>query len=494
MKTIAKFTFDKVRHDQENEVHLVLSLTAPKIDWQSKRPPVCINLVADVSGSMGGGKLEYAKQSMMKLVDHLQPGDYCGLVAFESGVHPVYQPVEITMARKQELRAKIGDLHTMGGTNFSGGMLQGLEFSNAMDLHEKVIRRIIMFTDGCANEGVARHRPEIVKLLSKNRGRTSLSAFGYGNDADQELMADVAKEGQGNYAFIKNPDDAISAFAKELGGLLSTYAQNIQIRVEPHNGHKILKVISDVDVTEDNGKVSIKMTDILSEEARHLVFHMQLSKQNQALPREMNVADVFISYDLIGEDGKKVTKEEQLKAKILFVKQGEEQDKPTQEVDALVAIAQMVEKQIESESFAKAGNFVAAAGILRTQSLDFEARGHIGISRGIGKMVECYAAPAAYAGSTSKRMSVQKGTSRGYGLSGSDDDAGDVLRDVGIQMSNAAMADMDGSFKGPIHVGGGPISPPVVPVVPNPIQVPVTSSKKTGSSKSGLSKSRSKRW
>lgn len=271
LETKARLTFDSVQFDKTNDAHVVVSLKAPKIDWQSKRPAVCVMPVIDISGSMRGAKLEYAKQSVMKLIDHLQPGDYCGIVAFESSVHVVSPPVEMTQARKDELKALVGKLQTIGGTNFSGGLLQGLEFLNEGDMPSGMLFRIIMFTDGCANEGVATKGPDIVKLLTANLGRSTVSAFGYGPDADQELLADVAKAGNGNYAFIRNPEEALSAFAKELGGLLSTFAQNLVIEVAPHKGHSIEEVLSDVTVEEKDEKVLIKLPDILSEEERR--FH-----------------------------------------------------------------------------------------------------------------------------------------------------------------------------------------------------------------------------
>ena len=68
MKTTARLTHDKVRFDEGKDLHLVLTLEAPRIDWQKRRPPVCIIPVIDVSGSMAGDKLHFAKLSVMKLV------------------------------------------------------------------------------------------------------------------------------------------------------------------------------------------------------------------------------------------------------------------------------------------------------------------------------------------------------------------------------------------------------------------------------------------
>ena len=74
MKTTAQLTYEKVRFDEAKDVHLVVCLAAPHLDAAAPRPPVCVIPVLDVSGSMAGEKLHFAKQSIMKLVDHLAPG------------------------------------------------------------------------------------------------------------------------------------------------------------------------------------------------------------------------------------------------------------------------------------------------------------------------------------------------------------------------------------------------------------------------------------
>ncbi|HEY8096898.1 MAG TPA: VWA domain-containing protein, partial [Methylobacter sp.] len=148
MKIETSLTHEKVRYDQENEVHLVLTLTAPKKDWQNRRPPICVIPVVDISGSMNGPKLEYAKQSVIKLIDHLQPGDYCGLAAFSTDVYPIAPPREMTQAQKEELKSKVGAMAQISSTNFSGGLLQGLAWGREVDLSEGVVVRVIMFTDG----------------------------------------------------------------------------------------------------------------------------------------------------------------------------------------------------------------------------------------------------------------------------------------------------------------------------------------------------------
>lgn len=434
----ARLTFDSVQFDQQNDAHLVISLKAPTIDWQAKRPRICIIPVIDISPSMDGEKIHYAKQSVMKLIDHLQPGDFCGIVAFGGEVFVVSKPVEVTQAQKDALKAKVAGLSSNGSTNFSGGMCQGLELVNKGDLPEGLLKRVIMFTDGMPNAGIATSRPDIVKLLESQLGIATLSAFGYGADADQELLADVAKTGKGNYAFIRNPEDALSAFAKELGGLLSTYAQNLVIDVAPHNGHSIEDVLSDVTSEEDGTKVKVKLSDILSEEERHIVFAVKLDKQTNAFPRESSVFDIRIDFDMLDGAQKVQHVTEELKAKVQFVKAADAQQKPTAEVDRIVALAQLVRVQIDAEERARTGDYDAAMKGVTGMGANFAVRGFEDLA-GVAANVSSKMANAhVYASSSGYLNSMKSAGTRAYGTSSLDAEAAADMCAVGAAMTNSA--------------------------------------------------------
>lgn len=448
LDTQARLTFDTVQFDKNTDAHLVVSLKAPKIDWQAKRPRVCVIPVIDISPSMDGEKILYAKQSVMKLIDHLQPGDFCGVVAFGGDVFVVSKPVEVTQAQKDSLKAKVGQLGSSGSTNFSGGMCQGLELLNKGDLPDGMLKRVIMFTDGMPNTGIATTRPDIVRLLTAQLGIATLSAFGYGADADQELLADVAKAGKGNYAFIRNPEDALSAFAKELGGLLSTFAQNLVITVAPHNGHAITETISDVTAEELDKKVQVKLSDILSEEERHLVFGVKLDAQPNAFPRESSVFDVTIEYDMLDGAAQKTHETVELKAKVQFVKEADAQQKPTPEVDRLVALAQLVRRQIEAEEHAKVGNYTLAFNALAADEDHFIPRGHADLAGVASKMAGKMGSHAQYSVSSGYLNSMKSAGTRSYGTSSLDAEAAVDMGVVGVSLNNEAQAQTMASFGG----------------------------------------------
>lgn len=497
MKIKTSFTYDKVDFSKENEIHAVITLTAPKIDWEKRRAPICIIPVIDVSSSMQGEKLDYAKQSVLKLIDHLAPGDYCGLVAFDSNVHPIAEPRELSQNNRDSLKAKVGQLTSNGCTNFAGGMRQALEWVNKVDVSSKMTLRVIMFTDGQANEGEAKG-PDLIPLCTKLLGKASLSAFGYGQGCDQELLASIATAGKGNYAFIRNPDDALTAFAKELGGLLSRYAQDIVIDVAPHNGHEIEEVLSDVDVVEDGKKVKVKLPEILSEEERHIVLKIKTSVQSKALPRELNVLDVKVDYDEVA-DGNKRHATQEIKAKLAFVKPDEVQKEPTKEVMAIVGIAMTVQAQIKAEELAKAGNFAGASAALVSNACLMDAHNlhnHGSMSRGLSAKYDSH---ASYSASSGYRQGVSKGLTRSTGTS--DNEAVEVLCSVGLTSSNAAMDQAVQSFTGgvggPGTAGGNNLASVAGSlVIPSPLlaQPDPQPAQKPAAKKSSVSKSKSKRW
>jgi Ca-activated chloride channel family protein len=517
MNIKARFTHDSLDRSKENEVHLAITLEAPKIEWEKKRQPICVMPVVDVSTSMSGEKLDYAKQSVMKLIDNLQPGDYCGLVAFGSDVYPISKPMEMTQSTKDDLKTKVGKLGAVGCTNFAGGMRQGLEWINAADLSEKYILRVIMFTDGMANQGEAQGR-DLIPLCKNLIGKGSVSAFGYGSDCDQELLADLAREGKGNYAFIRNPDDALTAFARELGGLLSRYAQDIVLDVAPFNGHEIAEVVSDVNADEEDKKIKVTLPEILSEEKRHVVFLVKTSEQSKVLPRPLNVVDIKLSYDRV-IDGEKQSFTEELKAKIQFVDSGDEQKEPTKEIAEIVGLAKIVQAQIAAEAQANVGNYAAAQGLMFDNAqwcASFNLHDHAIQSKNLaGRM----ATPTAYVASSGFRSSYKKGATRG--VEANDGEAAMNLCALGVECSTSAQDDMVKNFTGdssgapdgaggvsgitsasisvsPGSLGGASwdvvISDPNQALVAEGAKEPEKKAKDKKKAKKKISKTRSRRW
>lgn len=446
MKTTARLTYEKIRFDEAKELHLLLELHAPPVDWQSRRAPVCVLPVIDVSGSMQGAKLQYAKQSVMKLVDHLAPGDFCGLITFTTEVTVVAPPIEMTVARKAELKAKIAELRAQEQTNLAGGMLAGLELVNDTRIPQGLARRVILFTDGLANAGPATAHGDVLRLLVANLGQATVSAFGYGEDADHELLRDLSTKGKGNYAFVRNPEDALSAFARELGGLLSTYARDVEIVVRPSAGVTLTDVVSDVDSNDlDGGAVRITLADVLGEELRQVVLGVRLDRREA--PGPMRVAEVSVTYRIIAGDTMRTREARfELELGVHRVPLGEEQQEPPREVDEAVVAAQLVRAQIEAEERAARGDFAGARQRMAVLYQSAVTRRHAVVAEACARVMDSLGDGARYAASTATRASMRKGFSRGLAGGKFDADTEDLLARSGRAGTTRAQAALEDSF------------------------------------------------
>ena len=229
MEIISKFDLEKVRFDEESLVTLLVGCKAPTVELETERQPLNLCAVLDISGSMSGEKIESMKQSVQTLVDHLSEKDQLGLVIFSTGVEKLASAKPCTADRKAELKERIAKLYAQNTTNISGATLLGFELLKAVDGN---INRVLLFTDGHANVGVTSIEG-LTELVQKRPAGLSLSTFGYGTDHDPELLMSMAKAGSGNFYYIDNPDNIASAFAQELGGLLTCYAQNVSLKVTP---------------------------------------------------------------------------------------------------------------------------------------------------------------------------------------------------------------------------------------------------------------------
>lgn len=460
MKIDARLTFNTVRFDSDKDAHLVLSITAPPVNTDNVRPKLAMIMCIDTSSSMAGQKLEYAKQSVLKMIEHLKGDDVFGVVSFDSQVCVIAQPVRLE-GKKDEMRKAVSKLVTSGMTNFAGGMIKSLDLLKDLDLGSNYLHRVIMFTDGQANVGPAKEPDKIIQLLTANMEHITVSAFGYGSgtaDFSPGFLTEFAKEGKGNYAHVEDPDKALKAFGTELGGLISTYATDLMLEVRPLNGHSVEKVISDVDVDEENtGEVIVKIPDLLAEETRHIVLSVKLAKQKVHGPRAVNAFEVSAKYLTFDAQGKKESHTTEAKGKIQFVKDGE-QDKPNADLDQIVGLAQLVRAQLEAEEQAKKGHYVEAQAVMAKQAADFRTRGRVSLASASASLGNRVASASLHAENSGYLRSFARGASRGMGVASYSAGAEEDLVELGVQTSNSTQTSTSASFTGnSVDLSGGTV-------------------------------------
>jgi uncharacterized protein YegL len=236
----------KVLADHGHDGWVLVRLLAPAQPADARRPPLAVLPVVDVSSSMEGPKLDAVKHALTQLIAHLVPSDFVGLVSFSGEARVILPITEVSQDSRGRLQHAIKSLLTDGLTNLAEGFLVGRRALEEAALPASLRARLVLLTDGQANRGVATGRPELRALVQQGIGPFSLSAFGFGKDCDHAMLGELADEGGGSFAYIQNEDGVLSAFARELGGLVSTYAADVRVRLAPTAGSPREERIGDI--------------------------------------------------------------------------------------------------------------------------------------------------------------------------------------------------------------------------------------------------------
>jgi len=111
--------------------------------------------------------------------------------------------------------------------------------------------RLFLFSDGLVNAGLT-SKPEILRNVSDiyEKQNVQISAFGLGDDFDQELMKGIADKGIGAYFFIEN-SGAIPTFVEfALKSVQQTVGTNAVIKARGCNSGVVDKFYGDHNVVK----------------------------------------------------------------------------------------------------------------------------------------------------------------------------------------------------------------------------------------------------
>jgi Ca-activated chloride channel family protein len=238
------------------------------------RAPVSLAIVIDRSGSMTGEPIANARAAAAHLIDQLTEADAFAVVAYSSDEQTMVPVTRATDAAKRAAHARLEQIYADGGTCISCGLLAGQAELASSPIAG--LRRIVLISDGQANEGIA-DRGQLAELAAQTAARgTSISAVGVGLDFDEQTMTRLAEVGQGNYYFIEDTRNLDAMFARELGGLVQTVATGVRLDVSPAPGVTIDEVYG-YPSTRQGGDVVVPVADLRAGETRKVVLHVTVA-------------------------------------------------------------------------------------------------------------------------------------------------------------------------------------------------------------------------
>jgi Ca-activated chloride channel family protein len=197
----------------------------------AEKPRSNLVFLLDVSGSMrAADKLPLMINSMKLLLDTLTPDDTVAIVTYAGRAGTLLEPTKVSDKRK--ILAALERLSAGGSTAGAAGIRQAYALAEG-NFDKVAVNRVILATDGDFNVGIT-NREELKGFIERKRRSgvfLSVLGFGQGNLNDQ-LMQDLAQNGNGVAAHIDTLNEARKVLVDEATGMLFPIAKDVKIQVE----------------------------------------------------------------------------------------------------------------------------------------------------------------------------------------------------------------------------------------------------------------------
>uniref|UniRef100_A0A8C6TIN1 von Willebrand factor A domain containing 5A n=1 Tax=Neogobius melanostomus TaxID=47308 RepID=A0A8C6TIN1_9GOBI len=153
----------------------------------------------DRSGSMEGGQIASARDTLLLLLKSLPMGCFFNIYSFGSTFEQIFpESVEYKQETMEEALKKVEMMQAdLGGTE----ILAPLEHIYSQSCIPNQPRQLFVFTDGEVES-----TKEVINLVKSNSGSHRCFSFGIGEGASTALINGLAKEGGGHAQFITGSD------------------------------------------------------------------------------------------------------------------------------------------------------------------------------------------------------------------------------------------------------------------------------------------------
>jgi len=204
----------------------------------TRKTPLDVVCILDISGSMGGSKIESLKKAVEFVISTLGDHDRLSLVEFSNAARRVHGLARMTEDNKIQATRLLHELSAGGGTNIHAGMTAGWDVLNSRrEVNGGTC--VFLLTDGQDNS----NKRGCISLASKMKEKGfSLMVFGFGSDHDSRLMGDIANAGEGDFTYVDTPDTIIDAFGGAIGSQQGTSIKDVKVVLNIENGVKINSV------------------------------------------------------------------------------------------------------------------------------------------------------------------------------------------------------------------------------------------------------------
>jgi Mg-chelatase subunit ChlD len=342
----------------EPEAVLQIGFSTALANDRRQLPPINLALVIDKSGSMADAdKLSKVKESLLTLVNQLRETDTLSIVVFDSEA-AVLRPAR-EVGDREEVRRLIRQIEPGSSTNIHAGLMLG--YSEALKSFKREgTNRVVLLTDGIANQGVTDPAQIARDSLSFNDRGVDLSTIGVGLDLNKDLLRDLAKSGRGLFHFVADAQDIDKVFLKEVQSLVAPVASEPNLEIEYGPGLELAQVYGYEPESAGDG-LKIKLDNMNQGLTQVVLLRFRATRRAPDSARP-TVRVKFSYYDI--EQKRRVTKNEVASLSIGEGTAGDALRDP--EVGKNFTIAQLAQAIRDMAVAVEAKRFKDAEGILNS--------------------------------------------------------------------------------------------------------------------------------
>jgi len=207
-----------------------IGIQGKKPDFKNLKRNNLVFLI-DCSGSMSDeNKLPLLKKSLQLLLNQMSDNDKVSIVAYAGAAGLILPPT--IASEKNKIIEALDKLNAGGSTAGGEGIELAYNTAKAAYIADGN-NRVILCTDGDFNVGVS-STDQLIKLIeSKRKENIYITAcgFGMGNYKDNR-MEEIAKNGNGNYFYIDDFNEAKKVFEREMHANMFAIAKDVKIQIE----------------------------------------------------------------------------------------------------------------------------------------------------------------------------------------------------------------------------------------------------------------------
>jgi len=261
------------------------------VEKETMRQHLNVALVVDCSTSMSGVRMQNVKVAAADLVEGLGPQDRLALVAFSDRAE-VLAPAHL-LDDPRIFKSALAALTASGGTEIYQGLLAGLEEVRRYATPETV-NHVILLTDGRTYGDETRALTEARRAFTEG---ISISAFGIGEDWNDEFLDELARCAGGVSRYIRAPSDVRAALKRQIQGLSSTLLKNVTLEVNtaPYvYVQAVYRAAPYLEILEHSENHVVTLSNVMADEPVSVVLEFVI---DQAVTGERRIARL----ELVGE-------------------------------------------------------------------------------------------------------------------------------------------------------------------------------------------------